>query len=120
MYSLLKNVAVLTVFTLSISSFANVECSQHVEELREVKLDMEENLKEQSEFHDNLTDELNGTYGVLRSWEGQRLYIRIGGFDTLKVFADQVEEKTDNYDQRKSDNLKKIDDITFNLLRCLK
>ncbi len=108
------------VLTFSISSFANIDCIQHINELREVKLDMEKNLNEQSKFHNNLTDELNGTYGVLSSWEGQRLYIRVGGFDTLRVFVSQVEEKTETYDQKKSDNLEKIDDITSDLLRCLK
>ena len=120
MNSILKKLVAITFLTITVNSYASEGCSHYVDELREVKIDMEENLILQSRFHDRLNGELSGTYGVLRGWEGQKLYIKVGGFDTLKVFVDQVQDKTEAYEQKKLDNLKRIDDITFNLMKCLK
>ena len=111
-------IALLICVTLA-TAHANSDCTREVNSLRSLHMKILNNSKNEDMFHLNLVMELSGTYNVLKLWEGKRLYIRNGGFDTLGIFVKQVEDRTKLYDKTRMNNSKKMDDLIFELAKCV-
>ncbi|MDD0852738.1 hypothetical protein HBN50_06500 [Halobacteriovorax sp. GB3] len=114
-----KIILLATLLFTSVHSQAKPHCENEVHHLEKVKEALLLYKSETKSFTDELDHELQGTYAVLKTWEGKRLYIKENGFSVMGVFVKQVEDKHTELDYKLRENLDKMDFILSLLKECL-